>query len=73
MNWFFLAVIFYLVKGDMEVHQFVDSQKRESKESCMLVMKSWTEKVVETKPSSVDILWIEADCISRPIEGQVRM
>ena len=73
MTWFFLAVIFYLVKGDMEVHQFVDSQKQESKEICMLVMKNWTERMVETKPSSVDILWIEADCVSRPIEGQVRM
>ena len=73
MNWFFLAVIFYLVKGDMEVHQFVDSQKQESKEICMLVMKNWTERIVETKPKGVDILWREADCISRPIEGQVRM
>ena len=40
MSWFFLAVILYLVKGDMEVHQFVDSQKQESKEICMLGMKN---------------------------------
>ena len=73
MNWFFLAIVFYLTQGSMDVKQLVLTTPLEDKEKCIVLAEEWKESVVEKKPHNVDILWLEVECISRPIEGQVRM
>ena len=73
MNWFFLAIVFYLTQGSMEVKQLVLTASIEDKDECLVLAEEWKESVVEKKPRNVDILWLEVECISRPIEGQVRM